>query len=91
MRKFLEKSSHDAVITVFILAQKGKMAFKTPFVPRELNEIHVSDPADKEAIDEAERHALQVIPEGSSLLTFFVYAFIPESIRFALNITVYAR
>ena len=33
---FLEKSSHDAVITVFILAQKGKMAFKTPFVPREL-------------------------------------------------------
>ena len=40
MRKFLEKSSHDAVITVFILAQKGKMAFKTPFVPRELKRIH---------------------------------------------------
>ena len=37
MRKFLEKSSHDAVITVFILAQKGKMAFKMPFVPRELS------------------------------------------------------
>ena len=50
-----------------------------------------SDPADKEAMDEAERHALQVIPEGSSLLTFFVYALIPESIRFALNLTVYAR
>jgi len=48
------------------------------------------DPADKAAIDEAERHALQVIPEGSSLLTFFIYALIPESIRFALNITVYA-
>ena len=28
-----------------------------------------SDPADKEAIDEAERHALQVIPEGSSLVS----------------------
>ena len=39
MRKFLEKSSHDAVITVFILAQKGKMAFKTPFVPRELKQF----------------------------------------------------
>ena len=50
-----------------------------------------SDPADKEAMDEAERHALQVIPEGASLLTFFVYALIPESIRFALNLTVYAR
>ena len=50
-----------------------------------------SDPADKEAMDEAERHALQVIPEGSSLSTFFVYALIPESIRFALNMTVYAR
>ena len=33
MQKFLEKSSHDAVITVLILAQMGKMAFKTPFVP----------------------------------------------------------
>ena len=50
-----------------------------------------SDPADKAAIDEAERHALAVIPEGSSLLTFFIYALIPESIRFALNITVYGR
>ena len=40
MRTFLEKSSHDAIITVFILAQKGKMAFKTPFVPRELNESY---------------------------------------------------
>jgi len=48
------------------------------------------DPADKEAMDEAERHALQVIPEGSSLLTFLIYALIPESIRFALNLTVYA-
>ena len=42
-------------------------------------------------MDEAERHALQVIPEGSSLATFFVYALIPESIRFALNMTVYPR
>ena len=37
IRKVLKNSSHDAVITVFILAQKGKMAFKAPFVPRELN------------------------------------------------------
>ena len=36
MRKLPQRSSHDAVITIFILAQKGKMAFKTPFVPREL-------------------------------------------------------
>ena len=36
MRKVLKKSSHDTVITALILAQKGKMAFKTPFVPREL-------------------------------------------------------
>ena len=28
--------SHDAVIMIFILAQKGKMAFKTQFVTREL-------------------------------------------------------
>ena len=39
MRKFLEKSSHDAVITVFILAQKGKMALKTPLAPGELREV----------------------------------------------------
>ena len=36
IRKVLKNSSHDAVIKVFILAQKGKMAFKAPFVPREL-------------------------------------------------------
>ena len=41
MQKFLEKSSHDAVITVLILAQKGKMAFKTPFVPRELSRLNL--------------------------------------------------
>ena len=51
----------------------------------------VSDPADKEAIDEAERQALQVLPEGLSLFRFFIYALIPESIRFALNMTVYSR
>ena len=33
---FLQKSSHDAVITIFILAQKGKMASETPFGTREL-------------------------------------------------------
>jgi len=48
------------------------------------------NPEDKAAIDEAERHALQVIPAGSSLLTFLIYGLIPESIRFALNVTVYA-
>ena len=32
----LQSSSHDAVIMIFIWAQKGKMAFKTPFAPREL-------------------------------------------------------
>ena len=37
MRKLSQRSPHDAIITIFILAQKGKMAFKTPFVPRELN------------------------------------------------------
>ena len=36
MTKFSQRSSRDAVITIFILAQKGKMALKTPFVPREL-------------------------------------------------------
>ena len=41
-KKFLEKSSHDAVITVFILAQKGKMAFKTPLAPGELNIIFLA-------------------------------------------------
>ena len=51
----------------------------------------VSDPADKEAIDEAERQALQVLPEGLSLFRFMIYALIPESIRFALNMTVYSR
>ena len=35
MTKFSQRSSRDAVITIFILAQKGKMALKTPFVPRE--------------------------------------------------------
>ena len=34
-----QKSSDDAIITLYILAQKGKMAFKTPFVPRELTYI----------------------------------------------------
>ena len=34
MRKFLQKSSHDAVITIFILAKEGKMTYKTPFVAR---------------------------------------------------------
>ena len=34
---FREIITHDAVMTVFILAQKGKMAFKTPFVPRGLS------------------------------------------------------
>ena len=34
---FLTKSSHDAVITVSILAQKGTMTFKTPFTPRKLS------------------------------------------------------
>ena len=40
--KFLKKSSHDAVKTVLILAQKGKMAFVSPFagqiLPRELKQ-----------------------------------------------------
>ena len=42
MRKLLEKSLHDAVMTVLILAQKGKIAFITPFVPRELTYIIMS-------------------------------------------------
>ena len=37
MTKFSQRSSRDAVITISSLAQKGKMALKTPFVPRELN------------------------------------------------------
>ena len=40
--KFFKKSSHDAVTTVLILAQKGKMAFESPFagqiLPRELKQ-----------------------------------------------------
>jgi len=47
VQKFLEKSSHDAVITVFILAQKGKMAFKTPFAPRELSSFISLDKIEK--------------------------------------------
>ena len=34
---YLQRSSHAAVITVFVFAQNGKMAFKALFVPRELN------------------------------------------------------
>merc|ERR1719427_2242394 len=48
------------------------------------------DPTDKAAMDEAERHALQVVPKGSSLLTFLFYGLIPEFIRFAFNITLYS-
>ena len=47
MRKFLEKSSHDAVITVFILAQKGKMSTEWTIVPGELKKpLDVKNPSD---------------------------------------------
>ena len=31
LREFLQKSSYDAITTIFILARKGEMAFETPF------------------------------------------------------------
>ena len=36
---FLQKPSHDAVITVLISDQKGKLSSKTPFDTQELNLI----------------------------------------------------
>ena len=42
-------------------------------------------------MDEAEKHAQAVIPQNAPLLKMFLYGMIPESIRFALDLTLYPK
>ena len=42
-------------------------------------------------MDEAEKHAQAVIPQNAPLLKMVLYGMIPESIRFALDLTLYPK
>ena len=42
-------------------------------------------------MDEAEKHAQAVIPQNAPLMKMVLFGMIPESIRFALDLTLYPK
>ena len=42
-------------------------------------------------MDEAEKHAQAVIPQNAPLMKMVLFGMIPESIRFAFDLTLYRK
>ena len=42
-------------------------------------------------MDEAEKHAQAVIPQNAPLMKMVLFGMIPESIRFAFDLTLYPK